>query len=241
MRQGVQIGLLATALYAVAGCAPVGDGSGQPEPGPTTQPASRPATRPATRPAGGWIDLYNGRDRVGWWCVQGSPGWGDGAMVLDGRSGDVTVLSTKLKLADGEVEVRIRRPTRPAEESPFTVALRLPLRLGWRSVCFVCRPKDVAAFVSTSRRSRPTPTQVARFAPAGGVETWRFQLAGTKVRCYRFGRKLLEFADPKPVAGTMALTASRCRVEVLSVRYRPAAGDPATRPARPGPRSRAGR
>ena len=55
---------------------------------------------------------------------------------------------------------------------------------------------------------------------------WRFVMNGRTIECYRRGGKLLSHIDPAPRGGTIGLTASRCRIEIRSIRYRPAANGP---------------
>lgn len=173
-------------------------------------------------PPGRWTSLFNGRDLTGWRVAQGSAECRDGAIVLHGDRGDTTIVATVPEATDGEVEVSIRRPPAPEHAGPFTVGLRATRSLAWQAVYFVCRPERVEVCRGSYLRWFPAPEKTARYARADGTERWRFVLAGGRIRCHRNGREVLTYTDPDPRPGTIALTASGCRISVLSVRRAPA-------------------
>ncbi len=212
--------------------------------------ASRPAITassgrtPASRPAAsqpGWVSLFDGQDMDRWLVAQGSAKLADGVIGLRGAAKDATILARGVSLGDGEVEVSFRRRGSATGNEPFTIGLRLAMQLNWTSLYFVCRPGSVEVCRGSSVVNRPSPEDSCQLEPlaadAGdGREVWRFVLKGQIVDCYRDGRKLLSYADTQPISGNIALTASRCNVDVLAVRYL-ATGNPTSRPAsRPAPR-----
>ena len=168
----------------------------------------------------GWISLYDGRDMRSWQVIRGSAACDNGALVLDGRRNDATILAKGVDLRNGTVEVRARRRGPAPNAGPFTVALRLPLRVNWQSVYFVCRPESVETCRASWRKQMPSPDGRASIELVHEPELWRFVMDERAVRCFRDGREVICCTDPDPRAGSVAMTAARCRVEILSVRYR---------------------
>ena len=168
----------------------------------------------------GWISLFDGGDMRSWQVLRGSAACENGALVLDGRRKEATILAKGVGLKNGTVEVRALRRGPQPNAGPFTVALRLLLRVNWRSVYFVCRPESVETCRASWRKQMPSPAGRASIEPTDRAELWRFVMDEGAVRCFRDGREVISCADPDPCAGSVAITAARCRVEILSVRYR---------------------
>ena len=168
----------------------------------------------------GWISLFDGRDMRSWKVLRGSAAGENGALVLDGRQKNATILAKGVGLKNGTVEVRALRRGPQPNAGPFTVALRLQLRVTWRSVYFVCRPESVETCRASWRKQMPSPEGRASIEPTDRAELWRFVMNEGAVQCFRDGREVISCADPAPSAGSVAITAARCRVEILSVRYR---------------------
>ena len=168
----------------------------------------------------GWTSLFDGRDMRRWKVVRGSVACENGAMVLDGREKDATILARGVSLKNGTLEVRALRRGPPPNAGPFTVALRLPFRINWQSVYFVCRPESVETCWASWRKQMPPPQDRAAIEATDRAELWRFVMDDGAVECFRDGRKVLSCTDPAPCAGSIAMTAAGCRVEILSVRYR---------------------
>jgi hypothetical protein len=198
---------LAAALAALsAGCTP----------GP---PPAEPACPPAD---GAWRTLYDGTNPDCWHRVQGQVAFAEDRLILGGREGTSTVLAPGFRFKNGVIEVRALRSGGDRLDGPWTVSLRIPLRPDWTSLAFVCWPGRLEARPVDWRNHWPDPLAQARFTPADRPRTWRFILKDGAVRALLGGRHILTAADPDPVAGTLGLTSHRCRIEVLSVRYRPA-------------------
>ncbi|MBI5722926.1 MAG: hypothetical protein HZA50_03130 [Planctomycetes bacterium] len=206
----------------VCGCGPA---SGY---GPAAQVAqTRPAGNDAAARETRWTVLFDGTGTDCWRTLRGKAESSQGPMILDARSGpDVIVLATGLAMQDGEVEVELLR--RPAErnDGPFTISLRLPARLlDWTGVYVVCRPGSVEVCKGSSGFQQPPPEMSARHDLTPLREIWRFVMSGGIIDCYRSGKKLLTYVDDRPRSGSICLTASKCRVEILAVRCRPAGQD----------------
>ncbi len=187
-----------------------------------------PEAQEARQEDAAWIELLPpGRGLEGWHVLQGSARYENGAMVLDGRKADATVMAKGLALRNGIVEFEVFRREPLTNAGPCTLALRLPMRIAWASIYFVCRPASVEACRATWRDKWPAAQQRASFEAASGPETWRFVLEEGYIHCYRLGRKTLSFPDPQPSEGSIGITAAQCLVEIRSVRYRlPASPDP---------------
>lgn len=221
--------VLAVAALGLPGCPPA-----EPDVGdrpPASQPAtvtSRPqvASAPTTTAASAWIVLFDGDDMRRWRTLQGNARYANGAMILDGRRSDATVIARRLHLRNGTVEVELRRQPPDANDGPYTVGLRLPARIAWRSVYFVCRRESLEACRASWLNRFPRPEKRVRLERAPGRKLWRFVMNEGVIHCYRDGEKVLTYDDADPRTGTMGLTASRCRIEVRSIRYRPAANGP---------------
>ena len=198
---GSVLGSLASWL---AGCAP-----------------ARPVGNTTDAPRGEqpWVSVFDGTGMGGWRIVQGSVTCAQGVMVLDGRERDATVIARGVHLRDGVVEVTARREPAENNDGPYTVALRLPVRLNWRSIYFVCRPAYLEVCRGSALRPFPPVERTVHYEPAGKPEAWRFVMNAGSIECYRFGRKILSYEDPDPCGGSIAVTASRCRIEILAVRY----------------------
>lgn len=191
-------------------------------------PASNDIREPAAeRDEAGWTDLLpDGREMASWRVIQGSATYQDGALILDGRKTDASVLARGVMLRDGTVEVEVLRAPPDSNAGPYTVGLRLPAEPFWQSIYFVCRPDNVETCRATWRAPCPPPEKKATFDATRRPEVWRFVMKGRNIHCYRLGRKVLSRTDPDPRAGSIGITASRCRIEIRSVRCRPAAGSP---------------
>ena len=185
-----------------------------------------PRNPPVQPDEAAWIVLFDGRGMSGWKVLQGSATCEGGPIILDGRKKDTTIVARGVNLKNGTVEVELVRKGPADGTGPYTVALRLPVRITWGSIYFVCRPDNVEACRATWRERFPPPEQKARFEKTEGPETWRFVMKDRTIECYRLGRKILSYIDRDPRGGTIGITASRCRIELLSVRYRPAANVP---------------
>ena len=221
--------LLAAAALCLPGCTPE-ESQARRQP-PASQPAtvtSRPqvASAPTTTAASPWVVLFDGDDMRRWRTVQGNAKCENGAMILDGRRGDTTVIARRLHLRNGTVEVELRRQPPDANDGPYTVGLRLPARITWRSVYFVCRRESLEACRASWLKRFPQPEKQVRLERAPGRKLWRFVMNEGVIHCYRDGEKVLTYDDADPRTGTIGLTASRCRIEVRSIRYRPAANGP---------------
>jgi hypothetical protein len=173
-------------------------------------------------PSGRWIPLFDGRGMRHWRVLQGSVSCRSGIMVLDGRKKDASILARGVKLKNGTVEIALWRKNPEANAGPYTVALRLPFRLSWHSIYFVCRPDNVEVCRATSACPCPPPERKATFEKTDRPEWWRFVMNGRTIDCYRSGQEVLSYADANPSSGTIGLTASRCQIEVLNIRYQPA-------------------
>jgi len=173
---------------------------------------------------GSWVDLSPQAGNLGRWRVlqQGKVTCEDGVMVLHGRGSDASVVADGVNLGDGVLEVKLLRGTGWADAGPCTVAVRLLAGVNWRALYLVCRPGSIEACKASSLCWFPPPEQRACFAAIQGPEVWRFALNGSEVRCYRCGKKVLSYVDCNPCGGTIGLTASRCQIKVLGIRYRPA-------------------
>ncbi len=174
-----------------------------------------------------WIDLSPGSGSVSRWrALQGKITCKDGVMTLHGRDRDASIVAEGVNLGNGTLEVKVSRGPDRADAGPCTVAVRLLVGINWRGLYFVCRPGSIEACRASSSCWFPPPEQRARFARIPGPELWRFTLNGAEVQCYRCGKNVLSYVDPNPCSGTIGLTASRCQIEVLGIRYRPAQGPP---------------
>lgn len=200
---------LCVALGAVlCGC---GAGSGDVAPEPSALPET-----PAP-----WVSLFDGEDMSDWWVVRGEAECEDGRMVLNPEGdGRTIVVARDLDLRDGVVEVDVARSAEPVPTGPYTISLRLAMSLRWRTIYFVCWPGWLDVSWASFLHKHPTEARRATYDAARRSELWRFEMAGRTIDCYRLGRKLMRFVDPAPAGGSMAITADRCRVEVLDVRYR---------------------
>ena len=173
---------------------------------------------------GRWIDLLPpGAALAPWRVLQGSPAVENGVLVLDGRSSDVTIVARDVDIENGTVEMKILRPDPALNAGPCTAAVRLTASINWGAVYFVCRPDSLEVCRASWLHRFPPPERKVTFRSARRPEVWRFVMKDRTIECYRSGRKMLSYADAEPRAGTIGLTASRCRVELLGVRYRPAA------------------
>lgn len=201
---GALAGAAAIAAIALGGCGPR-------DAGPSG--AAGPPADPE------WTVLFDGQDAGRWRVLQGSVTVHRGAMVLDGREGDATILAPDVDLRNGTVEMEVRRADSARDAGPYTVALRLAQRLAWRSIYFVCRPETLQACRGSWRDPWPSPDHNVPVEKTDRTELWRFVLDEGLIHCYRFGKRVLSYADADPCAGAIAMTASRCRIEVLRIRY----------------------
>jgi hypothetical protein len=202
--------ILGMALLLPVGCAPT-------TPGPSGAVATQPAPQPA------WVNLMDSTRVKQWKVIQGAASLDSNAILLNTGAGrDTTILAEGVDLQDGEVELEFRRLESPLHDMPVTIALRLPVRIDWTSVYIICRPEQVEACRGSALRRQPPAEHVQRMDKAqASPEVWRFVMTGGLVECFRFGRKVLSYVDPRPRAGTIALTASNCGVTVSAIRYRP--------------------
>jgi hypothetical protein len=171
--------------------------------------------------AGEWTVLFDGRDDSKWKALRGTAELDDGRLVLDGRAKDAIVVAPELKLRDGELELEVLRTPGDGNAGPFTVSLRLPLGWNWQAVYFVWRPASLEVCRGMSILQKPRPEQRLQLKPRPRKQTWRFVLVGGRITVWRDGKRLLAYADEDPRKGTIALTASKCRMELLAARYRP--------------------
>jgi len=168
-----------------------------------------------------WISLFNGRDLNAWKVVQGTAQVREGSIVLDGRNGDVTILASSVDLQDGIVEVHALRRPQP-QEDPYTVSVRLTMKINWSAIYFVCRPQQLEVCRGSAWHRFPAPESIEPIERSGQAEVWRFVLKGGTIDCYRGGKKITSYQDASPQSGTIALTASKCQLEISQVRYKPA-------------------
>jgi len=194
--------LLAAVALAAAGCVDPND--------PTINSKAAHALGP-------WQDLFDGKSLAGWMPVQGKAHVADGAMRLDGRAGKATVLLKAKPFTDGMVAFEVHR--REGTDGPYTFGLRCGGGLAWRSIYVVCYPNQVGACQGTATRRQPQLAKTGKIIPTTCAEPWRVVLDGKRVEVYRFGRKVLDYKDPSPKPGTIAITADRCVLDVRSVRY----------------------
>ncbi|HUU21051.1 MAG TPA: hypothetical protein VM389_00820 [Phycisphaerae bacterium] len=184
-------------------------------PGATTVPVA---------PKGGWVPLFDGKQMRQWAVLQGEATAEDGVIVInaDGRRIS-TIAARTVHLRNGELELTVRRRAAAEPDAPYTIALRTTVLWRWSSIYFVCRPEYLD--VCNGSCDDPFPREARRvpLAPADGAEVWRFVMDEGTIDCYRFGQKIVTYRDAGPCSGTIALTADRCALEVLDVRYLPAA------------------
>ena len=195
---------------AVAGCGL--------KPVPSRLPASAPA-EPAT--AATWMSLFDGKSLGHWTVLQGAAWVQDAAILMQGQDSDVTLLANAVCLRNAQVEVRLRRRAPSSNAGPFTVGLRLMMQLDWSSLYFVIRPESLEVCRGSRKLMFPGPEQSRKLRMTEGVETWRFVMEEAAIDCYRDGVKVISYADTSPGAGAIALTASKCDIQVLAVRWKP--------------------
>jgi hypothetical protein len=170
-----------------------------------------------------WINLMDESRIKRWRVIKGTASFDDGVIVLNsGSSADASIMADGVDLKDGAVEIEMHRRHASRDDAPITVALRLVPRIDFSSVYIVCRPEQVEACRSAIFNSQPGAEFIAKIPKAERPpEVWRFVMTGGRIDCFRFGQKVLTYADPNPRHGTIALTASNCRVLVSAVRYMP--------------------
>ena len=184
----------------------------------------RPAAPPEPRPANAaWVTLFDGNSLAGWRVVQGEARLEDGHMVLLGSPGHkCTVVAEELTMRDGTIEMLVCHDANCQNVGPYTVALRLKRSIEWSSVYCVSRPDTLEMCRGSTFNRQPCPQAQARYEMHDSPETWRFEMRGDEITCYRFGQKVLNYTDLEPAKGTVAITADGCRLRVISVRCLPA-------------------
>jgi hypothetical protein len=171
--------------------------------------------------AGEWRDLLNGPQAEGWLVVQGRTRPGDEGLVLQtGEHPRTTVLHPGLSFRDGWLEVIFRRLAPQPKNAPCTVGVRLHGGLNWEALYIVCRRGFVEAVRGSAADRFPTDGLKKPLAPGGEPEVWRVFLQGPTVEVFRDGNRVLNFRDPDPARGMVAVTAEAGEVEILSVRFR---------------------
>lgn len=160
-----------------------------------------------------------------WRVLQGQASRRPEALVVNPPAeGIATVASSGKDMQDGHLELRVRRPAGTPADAPYTVALRSTPTWNWTSVYFVFRRNSLEVCRAAAWDPFPKPLARKAFQPvaAGAVEALRFVLAGPRIDCYRGDRRLISYQDPQPRSGRVALTADRCRLDILEVRFAPA-------------------
>jgi len=179
---------------------------------------------PASVPGAEWVSLAPAAGMGLWRSVQGSASARDGRIVVhDGQPGRSTIVARGVNLRNGAVEVHVRRAAPGEPDAPYTVSLRAGGWLNWSSIYFICRPTWLEVCRGSATCPHPRTVRAAEYEhPNGRAEQWRFVLNEGFIECFRFGERVYVYRDARPKAGTIALTADHCALEVLGVRYRPA-------------------
>jgi hypothetical protein len=180
---------------------------------------------PAGRPADdGWVSLSGPDCRRRWTTVQGRAEFAGERIVLNpdvrGRS---TIVAPGVSLRNGAIDVAVRRLPGGVADAPYTFGLRTTCLWAWRSIYFVCRPDHVDVCRGHARDHFPARALCASYPPADGPERWRFVMREGVIDCYRFDEKVISYPDDDIRRGTLALTADSCALEIIELRYRPAA------------------
>ncbi len=207
-RKILELLAVAGVIFALAGCADPND--------PAINPKAEYALRTGLR-------LFNGHDRSGWLTVAGRSAVKDGKLVLNPRGGKKAIVaSLNLDARDGEVVLEIDNTDHELYENPgpYSISVRVKLRIDWSAVYFVCWPDKVGAYLGTSTNPYPEPVEIVDVPPVDGPIRWRMVMEDHRIRCYREGKLVATVSDPNPRSGTLAITADRCRVRVSEIRYR---------------------
>jgi hypothetical protein len=207
-RKTLDLLAVAGVLSALAGCADPND------------PAINPKADHALRTG---LNLFNGHDRSGWLTVAGRSAVKDGKLVLNPQGGEKAIVaSLNLDASDGEVVLEIENTRAEMYENPgpYSISVRVKLRIDWSAVYFVCWPDKVGAYLGSASNPYPEPVEVVDVKPADGSIRWRLVMQEHRIRCYRDGKLVMTVSDPNPRSGTLAITADRSRVKVAKISYR---------------------
>lgn len=168
-----------------------------------------------------WREVFPAEGERDWLIVMGDATHDADALVLnsDARGRSIIVFSQP-NLQDAIIELDVICHAAEDDPGPYTVTTRLAGVLSWSGIYFVCRPGSVEASRGSATRRFPDTEVRETFDKTTGVEKWRFEMAGRRIDCHRNGRKVLTYDDDRPRAGSLAITADRCRVEIRRVRYR---------------------
>jgi hypothetical protein len=175
-------------------------------------------------PNEGWRLLFDRDDATGWLTVKGRMLTRNGVMHLnpEARQKKTITVGLPMVLRDGVVEVEaLRDPNGYANPAPYTIALRVRPALDWSALYMVCRSGRLDIHRGTHKEPYPEATAKVPFEPVTGSRTWRFEMDGETIRILLNGRHVHTYTDPSPRAGTMAITADRCRLKVYRVDVKP--------------------
>ncbi len=180
----------------------------------------------------GWVDLQGPNSAVSWGVVMGTVHNRSEAMVLLGRDDKAIALARNVDKQDGEFEFVIVEDPESDSAGPYTLSLRAAGSiLDWRALYVVIRPESVELVRGSTDDQTPGASMRREIQPseARHSRTWRVRLDGADVQVFLDDEEVCRFADPRPEAGTIGVTADGTNIKLLDARYRPLIG-PVDRP-----------